>query len=745
MPLIEDTPSSGNYKYEGEAIYRVQSYLFDPRKAENGQVINDAIELAREAYALTVENAARRLDACLMLVMCLSHLFQRYGNDGVLREMISLGREALTLSRKRHSNRALSCGNLATSLVTLYERIGDISLLDEAINLGLEALDLCPAWHPDRSMSCGNLATSLSTRYKCSGDVDLLNEAIDLEREALDLCPAGDQDRSMACGNLANLLMTRYQRTGNVAFLDEAVDLQREALHLRPTGDQDRHMSCVSLANSLKIRYKRTGDVALLEEAIDLGREALDLCPAGHPERSRSRGSLATSLFTRYKRTGDVALLDEAIDLEREALDLCPAGHPERSMSCGNLATSLLTRYKCSGDVDLLNEAIDLERETLDLCPAGHPERSMSCGNLATTLTARYQRTNDVASLRESLTLSQEAVTSAPLPTIWIHLHRLAWVLLLNDNPVYDVHKAILHLSQSLQHEPDDPLAFVLSLSSLLDKLWQCNMEGKHIQLTTIYQRLVSHLPLLIHPALGLQPQLQALKRCTQLGSDAFVNAALADQWSTGLETLELAQGVIWSTTLHRRDPQLKDVPEHLASKLQGLLQSLTISSAAQPDNNEWKSFISPRDLLHAQSSHFYAVIREIRAVPGLERFMLGESVDTLRTVASNHPVVILVSARGHHYALVMAPSTTKHALVSLDLTNEDERVLSSTKDSLRQSRGGTADIVSLERALKISALSCANALERRFEVLWEKVVKPVIEHLELKVSDRNDVTLRSC
>jgi hypothetical protein len=165
------------------------------------------------------------------------------------------------------------------------------------------------------------------------------------------------------------------------------------------------------------------------------------------------------------------------------------------------------------------------------------------------------------------------------------------------------------------------------------------------------------------------------------------------------------------------------------------------MSSTAQRDHEEWKPFISPRDMLHSQSSRLYAVIREIRALPGLERFMLGESVDTLRTVASRYPVAILVSARGHHYALVMAPSTAKHALLSLDLTAEDERVLSFTKDTLRQSSGGMVDEVSVERAGKIIAPSGANALEQKFKVMWEKVVKPVIELLELKVSDRNDVT----
>jgi tetratricopeptide (TPR) repeat protein len=548
------------------------------------------------------------------------------------------------------------------------------------------------------------LAISLTILYKRTGDVSVLDKAVDLQREALDLCPVGHPHRAMACEHLATSLIRCYERTGDASLLDKSIDLEREALDLRPAGHPDRALSCGNLPTSLLRRYERTGDDSLLHEAIDLEREGLGLLPTGRPNRAMSCGNLANLLMTRYARTEDVSLLDEAIDLQREALDLRFAGHQDRAMSCGNLATLLMAYYERTGEVDLLNEAISMQREALDLSPAGHPYRYVPCGNLASSLKKRYELTRNAVDLDESFALFQEAVKISPVHAIWSHSHRFAVALLQNTTPFYDVRKAVLYLSQSLQHDPENPLVFIMSLSSVLNKLWQRNAEEKHSQLTAIYQRLVSLLPLLVHPAVGLQLQLQALKRCTQLGPDTFVNAALADDWAIDLETLELAQGVIWSTVLHRRDPQLKDVPEYLASQMQGLLQSFDTSPTDKPDDKEWKSFIQPQDILHAQSSRLYAVIREIRALPGLERFMLGESVDTLRAVASNHPVVILVSARGHHYALILAPLTAKHALLSLDITPEEERILSATEGSMRQSRGSIIHEVSVERALKISA-----------------------------------------
>jgi tetratricopeptide (TPR) repeat protein len=825
--------SVGRRRRARELRDRVWRRKFQLDDAYDAQMIDETIILAREAYELSSESEADRLDACLLLAELLRQRLVHHEDEDLLEETITLGREALTLSHKKnnpyhyficrslaislkiryeytgdidlvveaidlerevldlrpegHPDRSLSCGHLADSLRTRYERTGDVGLLNDAISLAREALNLRPPGHPDRSTSCEHLSIYLWTHYQRTGDVGLLDEAIDLQREALDLRPPGHPSRLSISGNLAMSLWTQHERTGVVALLDEAINLQREALDLSPSGHPDRSWSCGSLANSLTTHYQRTGDVGLIHEAINLQREALDINPVGHPRYPSSCGDLAQSLWTQYKSTGDVGLLDEAIDLQHEALNFHPEGHPNRAKSCGNLANLLRTRYEHTGDVDLLDEAIVLQREALNLSPVGHldrclscenlatslitryeptsdvdllneiidllrealhlsvghPDRYISCGNLATSLNTCYKRTGDVTLLHESVALAQETIKIAPTYAMWRQLHSLTDTHLQITSPSYDVSKAILYLSQSLENDPDDTLAFVISLSYLLDELWECNLVGKHLQLTTIYQRFVNLLPFLVHPTLDLQPQLQALKACTRVGSDAFANAALADNYLIGLETLELAQGVIWSTSLHRRDPQLKDVPEHLASQLQGLLQSFAMRSVTQPDHKEWGSFLSLRDTLHAQSSRAYAIIREIRELPGLDRFMLGESFETLRSTASNHPVVVLVGARGHYYALILAPSLANERVVlSIDLSDEELISLSFTCGSTRARRcvvmpEETSD--EGDRAgLKKTEYTSSTPLDSQLQTLWHKIVKPVLVHLGLEVSDQN-------
>jgi hypothetical protein len=769
----------------------VWSILEQRTAIQDAQAIYYTIRLAREAFSLSLENEADRIDACLLLAnslrrglgsttdetlleemidlerealalcsvghryrarscedlaLSLKARYERTGNVYLLEEIVELHRESLCLRPAEHPSRSSSCGNLACSLRAQYEQTGDVCLLDEAIGLEREALSLCPEGHPLRSKSCGSLANSLSTRYELTGSVALLDEAVELHRQALDLCPAGHPNRSHSCANLSSSLIKRYKSTGDVHLLDEAIDLEREAVSLRPEGHIDRSSSCGNLAGSLRMRYEHTGDVHILNEVMDLQREDLALRPEGTPDRSLACGNLAISLIKGHERTGDRDLLNEAIDLHREALDLCPQGHPSRSSSCANLASSLKSLYDCTGDAGLLYEVIDLERESLDLRPEGHPLRSSSCGNLAISLKARYDLWSDHVSLQDAVALLREALTFAPRHEAWRYSSGLALIHLQKAGTFHDVNKAISYLSQSLENEHDDTHAAVKTLLPLLDSLWDSNLESMNIKLIVIYRRLIDLLPLLAHPAIGLQPQLRALRECNRLGSDAFVNAALAGDCLSGLETLELAHSVIWSQGVYRRNPELGNVPPPLAYSLQHIFQSLAMETAGDFDSHRTTPR-TPHDMLHARSSQVYALVREIRALPGLDRFVLGEPFNNLRAVAYNHPVVVLVGARNHHYALIMAPWLSQEfILVSLDLSNEDLASLLRTSGLLRSSRGGIAPDDMQEEAQRATFKATERAFygrgEGKLAVLWHKVVRPVLDRLGLSVSARNSAVV---
>jgi tetratricopeptide (TPR) repeat protein len=711
------------------------------------QMMDDTIILARELIVLSPQHDSDRMDAYSLLASLLYQRFLREDDVKLLKTAIQLQRRALSLSPEAVPYRARGCGNLAISLSMWYKYTGDARDIEEAIDLGREALDLRPEGHPLRPWSCQGLASSLSTHFERTGEVQFLDEAITFEREVLDLCPPGHPLRSSACENLACTLITYYERMHHDDLLDEAILLQREALLLRPEGHPKRWSSCGNLAGLLMKRYSPTKDDYLLDELIDLQREAYALCPIdiGRSDRAMTCGNLASSLQMHYWRTHDVRVLAEAIDFGRKALNARPEGQHHRALSCLSLATSLMMHYDHTSNVNLLDEAIDLQGEALVLRPVGHPDRWLSCERLAISLTTRYERTSDEAVLNRIFTLTHEAVTIAPVHAVWRHLCVLAWIHLQKATEFYDVSLALSYMSQCLESDHDDIAQVVQTLLDCLEYIWDhdCDVEEKHVKLITIYQSLVKLLPLLVHPALDLQPQLRLFRDSNRLGSDAFVNAALTGGRSTlGLEALELVQGVIWSQSLYRRNPQLEVLPKPLANKLKELLQAVNTHSTAEPHHKQ-ATALNPRDMLHVNSSELFALLREIRALPGLDRFMLGETFDTLRIVASDHPVVVLVGARSHYYALIMASSFAHgHELISLDLNDEDLKNVPFVYGSRRAQRSGDTPEEMPEEGdrggLNKTKNPSSGPLDGQLKTLWNKVVKPVLNQLDLKASASN-------
>jgi hypothetical protein len=253
-------------------------------------------------------------------------------------------------------------------------------------------------------------------------------------------------------------------------------------------------------------------------------------------------------------------------------------------------------------------------------------------------------------------------------------------------------------------------------------------------------------LPLLAHPVLDAHTQLQALKRCSHVGPDAFINAALASDGRSGIEMLELAQGVVWSQRLHRHDPQLDDAPVDLANELKSSLEALNGDrSSLLAESDPLPSAPALRDFHHKQSDHVQALVRQIRALPGLQRFMLGESFDSLCAVASKYPAVVLANARGHSYALIFAAHSAtwlaqdedRCSLLRLDVTAQEISDFTIAPASTRHGRGSEQshgiDNHPEGRGFGIDLPS--KAWTRRLKTMWEKIVQPVLDHLRLQVS----------
>jgi hypothetical protein len=233
--------------------------------------------------------------------------------------------------------------------------------------------------------------------------------------------------------------------------------------------------------------------------------------------------------------------------------------------------------------------------------------------------------------------------------------------------------------------------------------------------------------------------QLAALRSARSFGSDACVSALLSGRPCQAIELIDHAHGIIWAQALHQRDPQLQEVPQSLAFELEALLRavSMPITARAVTAADPAIRYLSPEDVRDQQNGRIQTILTEVRALPGLERFMLGRTYTQLRGTACEHPVVVLVSARGHTYALIIHDSTQEYPdVIRLEVASDHLSLLRDTaaRVGLRQEEAAVQDLkMESERAIRMSRHKEASPLVTLAD-LWRGVVKPVVDHLQLQV-----------
>jgi tetratricopeptide (TPR) repeat protein len=559
-------------------------------------------------------------------------------------------------------------------------------------------------------------------------------------REALALLPPGHPDCALSCGNLAVSLHTRYKQGGDPGLLNEAIELEREALALRPPGHPDRAYSCANLGASLRTRYEQCDDPGLLDEAIEFERKALALRPPGHPDRALSCANLGDSLRTRHKQCGDLGLLNEAIELEREALALRPPGDLNRGLSCANLGASLHACYEQCGDLGLLNEAIELKREALALRPPGHPGRGTSSRNLSYSLIDCYRHTKNTALLDEAIKLCSHSLQHGPSLEAWRSSLCLSELYTIPNTSHFSLASALGYLNLSFASEFDNVHAFIRQTRINLSWVWDVFSvwaSDTPLQLCNMYTQLIDRLPLAAGFVLDTSSRLQTLKSTHHIGTDACVAAILAKQPSQAIELLDRAHGLVWAQALHQRDPQTEGAPPELAAELADHLRA--IAAPVPTQLGDTLSLAQHQDARHKRSTRIQAILQEIRAMPGLERFMLGTTYENLRKAACKHPIVVLTtSLRGTHtFALVIsAADQGQPHVLHLDLTADHIMKMreAAEKAGLRSRAHRQHYNPRARHELRKMGPGRMGAPPDVLKALWIKIVEPIMCHLRLQV-----------
>ncbi|KAL5638293.1 hypothetical protein ACGC1H_005097 [Rhizoctonia solani] len=695
--------------------------------------LDKAIKCHTRALALTPDGHPNMSRRHASLGVSYGDRYQRLSELADLEKAIECDTYALTLTPDGHPNMSRRHANLGVSYGDRYQRLGELADLKRSIEYRTRALALTPDGHPHMSDRYASLGVSYTDRYRRLGELADLEKAIEYHTRALALTPDGHPNMSDRHASLGVSYGDRYQRLGELADLEKAFEYHTRALALTPDGHPHMLRRHASLGVSYTDRYRRLGELADLEKAIECDSRALALTPDGHPDISDRHASLGVSYTDRYRRLGELADLDKAIKCHTRALALTPDGHPHISHRHASLGVSYGDRYQRLSELSDLGKAIECHTRALALTPDGHPDMSDRHASLGVSYSDRYQRLGELADLEKSIDYKTRALAFTPSDHPKLPRQYMNYALSLLHQYDHTGHLASLTDSlhffrKAAQHFSSAPrIKFQCSLQ------WT-NLAAERSLLNPIeaYQTAIDLLPQFIWLGATTNQRYQDLSMTENLAVKACFAAIRSSNYSLALEWLEHARCVVWNQSLMLRSPldQLHSSYPELATQLQSVAKQLdsfnTDSQLIQEASSGSNAAEQAGQQRRRLAIEYNSLLDQIRQLPGLENFLKPAQASTLMHGVRSGPVVVVNCHAARCDALVLLPGLEEIRHLPLPEFTEDKarQARSELEASLR--RKGLR-----QRGVTVKPPpGYEDGIESVLRILWDDVVKPVLDHL---------------
>lgn len=649
-----------------------------------------------------------------------------------LEETVTHMRQALLLRSPRHRDRHIALNNFGLALAEFFLRTQDVCHLDESISCHREALQARSGNHPLRPSSLANLGSSLVKRFNIVGHLPDNDEGILLLRQAASVGSTNSYRRCIILTSLANALQNRFLVTGGPSDLAEAIQMRRQVLEFAGTGHPFYSIARHNLANSLCVRFDHYGEPGDLSHAIMLLRSLPD-----SDEDPFRLSLLAEALKRRYDQQGDIRDLQEAITLREQCLQ---ANHYGDAWVYDGLASLLLARFSVIQDLEDLNRGADLCHEVLEGRPQGHRDRHRVLRTLANVLVVRFQQTSNPDDAKAAMRFLEEARSLLPEgradhPQI---LCSIAHLHLLQNSPEFDPAQGVCLLLEVLRDSSRSPklrLGEAMEVFGAVDA-WDTsfNFNGARSQLLEVYEHAVKLLPQVAYVGLVDQARLRVLHKAELLGNLAAAHALLVAQPETALELLEAGRAMFWTQYLRLRQ-SFHMLPDDLAQRLKDVSSQLDAEAISKSSDMNSVAAVLFDDVARRRqlSAEFERIVNQARSLPGLDRFMCHNTFSTLLHAASRGPVIVLLANKDMCHAVVL--KTPCHSAQHIRIVGLNARRLAELVETLRVSVHRTRSANGNRGMRKVVGGHKDMSANGILAELWKKVMKPMLEALDLPVS----------
>ncbi|WP_290054926.1 CHAT domain-containing protein [Amycolatopsis solani] len=653
-------------------------------------LLEEAIAAARKAVGGEPPDDPWRYVYLNNLAQALGDRFDRTSNLEHLDESERAYRKALeeVPEADTHGLATIRSG-LATILTHRYDHTGDPGDIATAI-------DLCrPTAAMGEPRSSHELASLLGAWFDLEADPSVLSEAIAAAEHAT---RATDEPglKVMALTTLGELRTKAAIALDQPGALDRAVAELTEAVRLTPSGSVHHLGRLTALTNTRHEQFRRTGDRALLEDVTARFTEILDRTPAGDVNLPGRETNLALALLDQFRYFGITSALDSASGHLHRARSLIPPHDPFRPMLLSILGSVYLdTANGLAGkdERECVDEAIATLRQALSVATARFSTRGLLVNTLAVALrrhpdqvvraeaepccrawlaTARPTDPGyDLVRSTLAAALLDRLRTAPDRPALEEaeHLARALAIGPASDHRVPVTNQltlahllkiraeqfgtpaaraeavSVLHAVVNAPMPPDERVRAYATLGELLaghDWSGSCH----------VYATAVELLARMVPRTWRHADREHGLSRFFALASDAAAAALSADDPHLAVELLERGRGILLGEA--HADPAAL---ERLTARHPGLAQRLREVDArisalrASSESPVTHAELLLRRRLEAEES---AVLAEIRAQPGFERFHQGPSCAELLARMPG-PVVIVNACKHRADALLLA------------------------------------------------------------------------------------------
>ncbi|CAE6501928.1 unnamed protein product [Rhizoctonia solani] len=621
-----------------------------------------------------------------------------------------------------------------------YMRLNSQEDSDKELEYASRAILLTPDGHSELSLRLGNLGKALINRHQQLGDLGDLKRAIEHTSRAVSLISSEHPHFSRLLHALGVCHSDRFLRLGDLEDIEKAIEVQSQAVALTPNDHPNLPDRLGSLATSHKYRLNRLGELVDLDKAIECDSRALTLTPDGHPDLPSRLGNLGASHFKRYEHLGKPGDLDKAIEHQSRAVALIPEDHPDFPKQLGNLAASHSNRSRLLEKLDDLEKAIEYETRLLDLTPDDHPDKPDWFYNLGVSHAYRFEllvMQHDLQKVIEymssALRLTPEGHPSLPDKHFSLAGYRFLKYHLAGD-------------PSDLQHSLGS-FRIASSTGSPRNKfkyasLW-AGLASENSSLNSIeaYQATINLLPQFIWLGATTDQRYRDLEQVQNVAICAAAAAIIASNYKLALEWLEHGRCVVWNQNLMLRSPldQLHASHPTLATRLQTVANQLHHAGSESREVQARSSGpVTPEQVAQQHrrlAKEYDELISQARTLPGFEDFLQPIIASDLVKAARNGPIVVINCHKDCCDALVVMPGrdTIDHIPLPKFTGETAQHTRSEMEKSVRNSRlreRGDNRRPVLEEIFN---------LETVLAVLWDDVVKPILDFLGYTINDSKD------